>query len=128
LNGNSIEIYVWNINSSKGWPMIGLTFNEMLILNTIWRLKENTYGAEIRRHISELTHKNWNYGTMYCILDQLVKKRFIKRIIGDPTPVPGGRKKIFYEITPDGKKALAESFVIHKSLWEGFPVPEFEEV
>ncbi len=108
--------------------MIGLTFNEMLILNTIWRLKENTYGAEIRRNISEMTHKNWNYGTMYCILDQLVKKGFIKRIIGDPTPVPGGRKKIFYKITPVGKKALGEAFKINKVLWEGFSVPELEEV
>lgn len=108
--------------------MIVLTFNEMLILNSIWRLKENTYGAEIRRHISEMTQKNWNYGTMYCILDQLVKKGFIKRIIGDPTPVPGGRKKIFYKITPAGKKALGEAFEINKTLWEGFSVPELEEV
>jgi len=108
--------------------MIGLTFNEMLILNAIWRLKENSYGAEIRRHISKITKKNWNYGTMYCILDQLVKKRFIKRIIGDPAPVQGGRKKIFYEITPGGKKALEEAFKINKTLWEGFSVPELEEV
>ncbi len=108
--------------------MIGLTFNEMLILNTIWRLKENTYGAEIRRNISKMTHKNWNYGTMYCILDQLVKKGFIKRIIGSPTPVPGGRKKIFYEITPVGKKALGEAFKINKILWKGFSIPEIEKV
>lgn len=108
--------------------MIELTFNEMLILNTIWRLKENTYGAEIRRRISELTDKNWNYGTMYCILDQLVKKRFVKRITGDPDPVPGGRKKIFYEITPAGKKALGEAFKINQTLWAGFAVPEPEEV
>jgi DNA-binding PadR family transcriptional regulator len=127
MNGISIVIYVWNFNSFKGLMMIELTLNEMLILNTIRRLKENTYGAEIRRRISELTDKNWNYGTMYCILDQLEKKRFVKRIIGDPSPVPGGRKKIFYEITPSGKKALAEMFEINKTVWEGFSAPELEE-
>jgi DNA-binding PadR family transcriptional regulator len=108
--------------------MIALTFNEMLVLNSIWRLNENTYGAEIRRHMSEVTKKNWNYGTMYCVLDQLVKKGFVKRVTGDPTPVPGGRKKIFYEITPPGKKALKEAFKINKTLWEGFSIPELEEV
>ena len=128
MNGNSIVIYVWKINSFKGKPMMGLTFNEMLILNTIWRLKENSYGAEIRRQISELTDKNWNYGTMYCILDQLVKKRFAKRIIGDAVPIPGGRKKIFYEITPAGEKALGEAFKINQALWGGFPSPILVDV
>ena len=108
--------------------MKGLTFNEMLILNTIWRLKENTYGAEIRRYISKMTHKNWNYGTMYCILDQMVKKRFIKRIIGDPVPVQGGRKKIFYEMTPAGLKALEQAFKINKILWKDFSAPELKEI
>ena len=108
--------------------MTGLTFNEMLILNSIWRLKRESYGAKIRKHISGITKKNWNYGTMYCILDQLVKKGFIKRIVGDPTPVPGGRKKIYYEMTVQGQKALREAYGLNKVLWEGFSVTEPEKV
>lgn len=111
-----------------GGTMTGLTFNEMLILNSIWRLKKETYGAKVRKHISEITKKNWNYGTMYCILDQLVKKGFIKRIVGDPTPIPGGRKKIYYEMTTQGQKALREAYRLNKVLWEGFSVTDPEKV
>ena len=63
-----------------------LTKNEEILLLTIFRLKQDAYGVYIRRHIKDATGEQWNYGTLYRMLDQLVKKGLLDRNEGAPAP------------------------------------------
>ncbi len=107
--------------------MIKLTKNEEMLLIVIWRLKDEAYGVKIKKMILEVTGKNWNYGTLYCTLDQLVKKKFASKTIGDPSPERGGRRKIYYRLSQDGLNELQSAFTIQKALWDGVTDHNFEE-
>ena len=97
--------------------MVDLTKHEEILLITILHLKENAYGVYIRRQIKETTGKQLNYGTLYRMLDQLVKKGFLERKEGEPMPERGGRRKNYYTLTKYGIKALQEAFALQKTLW-----------
>ena len=94
-----------------------LTKSEEILLLAIWKLKENAYGVTIRKQVEKITKEETTYGTLYSGLDQLVKKEYVVKSEGDPTPQRGGRRKIFYTITPKGFEALREAQALTKNLW-----------
>ncbi len=97
--------------------MSNLTKNEEILMLAVYRLKDNAYGVSIKERINEVTGKNWNYGTLYCSLDQLVKKGLLFKKEGEPLAERGGRRKIFYSLSPDGTEALQEAHELQKALW-----------
>ena len=98
--------------------MVELTKNEEILLVSILHLKENAYGVYIRRHIKESTGKQLNYGTLYRMLEQLVRKGLLERIEGEPLPEKGGRRKNYYSLSKSGEQALQEAYALQKSLWD----------
>ena len=99
--------------------MTQLTKNEELILLSICKLKDNAYGVKIRNHISEITHKPLNYGSLCNTLYALVKKGYIQSRESEPVSLQGGRRKVIYHLTLEGKKVLKNAFEIHKQAWDG---------
>jgi len=104
-----------------------LTKSEEILLLAIWHLKDNAYGVTIRKHVMGVTGENMTYGTLYSSLDQLVKKEYVYKTIGDPTPERGGRRKIFYTIAPKGFEALKKSQELTRVLWGEIPDVAFRE-
>lgn len=104
-----------------------ITRLEEIILISIWRLKDNAYGVTINKEVSERGRKRYSMGALYFTLDQLVRKELIVKREGDPTPKRGGKRKIFYEITPGGDKALQHSLEMHDSLWAGISKLAFKK-
>ena len=94
-----------------------LTKNEEILLLSILHLKKDAYGVYIRHHIKESTGKQYNYGTLYRMLDQLVKKELLERKEGEPMPEKGGRRKNYYSLTESGAKILQEAYNFQRSLW-----------
>lgn len=103
-----------------------LTRLEEVILMAIWRLKSNAYGVTINKEVSERVNKNYSMGALYFTLDQLHTKGYISKSAGSPTPERGGRRKIFYELTPEGKNALLAVRALQNSLWDGISRVAFE--
>lgn len=101
--------------------MYELTKNEELILLAIWKLKDNAYGVTIRENFKKITSKTLNYGSLYNTLYLLVRKGFILSQESQPLSKKGGRRKILYVLTPEGKKALAEAQKIQKMAWADIP-------
>ena len=93
--------------------MIDLTKYEELLLISILHLKENAYGVFIRRKIKKTTGKQWNYGTLYRMLDQLVRKGLLERKEGESMPEKGGRRKKYYKITKFGVENPMGPISIH---------------
>ena len=104
-----------------------LTKSEEILLLAIWRLRDNAYGVTIRKHVMEITGEQMTYGTLYSALDQLVKKEYVHKTIGEPTRERGGRRKIFYTISPRGFEALKQSQELTRALWGGVSDLAFEK-
>jgi len=104
-----------------------LSKSEELCLLTIWRLRDNAYGVTIRRKIAELTGKQYTYGTLYSLLDQLVNKEYAVKFEGEPTNERGGRRKLLYKITTEGIEALKHSYEMQQVVWNGITVRNLEK-
>ena len=98
--------------------MKDLTLTEEMVLLAVWKLKDNAYGVTIRKQVSRATNRIFPYGTLYSVLDKLLKKGLVTKSISDPIPKRGGRSKNYYAITSSGISALKVAMRLQKSLWD----------
>ena len=103
-----------------------LTKAEELILLTIWRMGDNTYGVGIKQNIQETTGKEFSYGTLYFLLDQLTVKEYVYKVEGESTPERGGRRKTYYRLTDKGVAALKASVEMYRKVWGDMNALSFE--
>jgi DNA-binding PadR family transcriptional regulator len=106
--------------------MYELTKTEEVLLIAIWQLEDKAYGVNIRRHVSELVGKEFTYGNLYSALNQLTRKKYVTKVIGEPTPERRGRPKVFYTINKEGRKALKAAQEMNNALWANVPEYAFE--
>lgn len=93
-----------------------LTVLEELILAAIVNLEEEAYSVTIRKKVGEISKKTIMFGTLYNALDQLLRKKYVTKTKGEPTPERRGRRKMFYRVTDEGKRALLKSLDLQKSI------------
>ena len=96
-----------------------MTVSEEIVLTAIWRLKDDAYGISVRKKVVEVTGKEMAYGTLYNILDQLVRKGYVSKRLGSPVAKQGGRSKIYYHLTEKGVIALQQAHKLQKMIWKG---------
>jgi PadR family transcriptional regulator PadR len=106
--------------------MKDLTKTEEIILLAIWRLKDKAYGVKIRRHISELTGKDFTYGNLYSALNQLTKKKYVIKHREESLPARRGWTRMYYTLSPFGLKALKEAYEMNEKIWKGISKYAFE--
>lgn len=102
-----------------------LTVLEQIILSSILHLEDEAYGVSVRQRVKKLLKKNINYGTLYNALEQLLRKGYVVKTQGDPLPERIGRPRIFYALTPQGKKALWKAYKLQRTIWDS--IPDFVE-
>ncbi|MFC2160416.1 helix-turn-helix transcriptional regulator [Acidobacteriota bacterium] len=96
-----------------------LTKIEEILLLSIWRLKDQAYGFKIRHHVSEIIGKDFTYGNLYSILNQLTKKKYVNKHKGENTPSRQGKIRMYYTLSDAGRDALKYSYEMNKKLWDG---------
>ena len=101
-----------------------LAVKEEIILSALMMLNGSSHGAPLRKKVIELSKKEIVYGTLYNLLEVLLRKGYVTSQKDDPTPVRGGRSKTIYSITNKGKKALEETLLMHEHIKNS--VPSFE--
>jgi len=104
-----------------------LTMSQLILLLSVWRLESNAYGVTIRRELARVTGRKYPYGTLYSLLEQLHKKGYVAKSVGDPTSKRGGRRKILYHVTKTGREALRTTRELQDTIWEGIPKGTFIE-
>ncbi len=102
--------------------MKDLTLYESIFLLAILRLEKNAYGVAIREEVSKVMQRTISYGTLYSYLDQLFRKGYVTKTVGDPSPERGGRRKIFYKLSKEGRIALKASYKLQKAIWAEAPI------
>ena len=98
-----------------------LTVNEEIFLVAIFRLGDEAYGVRIREMIKELTGETLLFGTIYNTLEYLLRKNYVVSEKGESTPKRGGNRKVYYDLTEEGKTALNRARELKNKLWEGIP-------
>jgi PadR family transcriptional regulator PadR len=98
-----------------------LSRSEEIVLLAIWKLQENAYGIAIRSQVNQTTGYKWSVGAIYAPLHRLENKGLVQTSKGEPRPERGGRSKIYYQVTPDGKKALRKIKHVYDALWQEAP-------
>ncbi len=99
-----------------------LSKSEETFLIAIYRLKDEAYGVAICDKIHELTGKMYTFGTLYKILDQVVRHGYAIKEEGEPSKERGGRRKMFYRLTEEGIEGLKNSYKFRASLWHGLDI------
>lgn len=97
---------------------------EEIILMAIVNLKDQAYGITIRSYVTKATGFKWSIGAVYAPLHRLEEKGYVKTIKGEPIKERGGRGKIYYQITPDGREALLRLRDVNENLWKKISVLE----
>ncbi len=103
-----------------------LTLREEIILSALVMLDGSSGGALIRKKIIELTGKEIVYGTLYNLMEYLMRKGYVSAHKSDPVPVQGGRSKTIYTITKEGRSALQETMELHEIIRGRLKNMEFE--
>ncbi len=92
---------------------------EQLVLAAILSVREQAYGVTIHSKVEELAQpKAVSLGAVYVTLDRLEDKGFISSWLSDPTPERGGRAKRCYRVDALGERALQESAVTARRIWD----------
>jgi PadR family transcriptional regulator PadR len=104
-----------------------LAVKEEIILSALLMLDGESYGAPLRKKVIELTKKEIVYGTLYNLLEVLIRKGYVTCHKSDPRPVRGGRRKTIYRVTIQGKTALEETLSMHERIIKSIPRLELGE-
>jgi PadR family transcriptional regulator len=99
---------------------------EEIILLAILRRGDDAYGMTIREEVIQATGKPWLLGAIYGPLGRLHKNGYIKPVQGDPTPERGGRAKVYYRLTREGRRALSEIRRVNSYIWKGIDSRKIE--
>ncbi|HXB71713.1 MAG TPA: helix-turn-helix transcriptional regulator [Candidatus Acidoferrales bacterium] len=93
---------------------------EQLVMTAILTLRDEAYGVTIHAKTEELARpKNVSLGAVYVTLDRLEDKGLVASWLSDPTPERGGRRKRYYRLEALGERALQDSAITAKRIWEG---------
>lgn len=103
-----------------------LSRSEEIVLLSIWRLQDEAYGVSIRKQVAAATGRAWSIGALYAPLHRLEKKGLVQTRRGEPVFKRGGRSKVYYRLTPQGKRALLAVKHVHDVLWGGIPALSLE--
>jgi PadR family transcriptional regulator PadR len=98
-----------------------LAVKEEIILSALMMMEGNSHGAPLRKKVIELSQKEIVYGTLYNLLEVLIRKGYVTSTKSDPTPIRGGRSKTIYRITAQGKQALEETLLMHERIKNSVP-------
>lgn len=96
--------------------MVILAVKEEIILSALLMLEGESSGAPLRKKVIELSQKEIVYGTLYNLLDVLIRKGYVTSKKSDPVPVQGGRSKTIYTITREGREVLKDTLALHEQL------------
>lgn len=91
-------------------------FEEFALL-ALYGLKDEAYGAPIQEYMEKHTGRSVTIGAVYAALTRLEEKGYVRSVLGEATPVRGGKRKRFYEPTTAGIKALQQLRRVREGMW-----------
>ncbi len=95
---------------------------EQLVLLATLRVGADAYGVPIQRELAREGGRDLALATVYKTLARLEAKGLVRSRSGEPTPLRGGRRKRYYQLTPAGMRALQHALRTLRRLAAGLAV------
>lgn len=96
---------------------------EFFVMLAVMRLENDAYGVQVCEEMTRhLRDKSISAASVYAALERLENKKWVKRKLGDATPVRGGKAKTYFSATAKGIAAVRENQRAMTSFWTGIPV------
>jgi PadR family transcriptional regulator PadR len=93
----------------------GLGEFEQLVLLALVRLGDEAYGVTVHQQLEGRAGREVALGAVYKTLARLEAKKLVTARLGEPTAERGGRRKRYYNVTAQGRRALSRSLAaIHR--------------
>jgi DNA-binding PadR family transcriptional regulator len=92
----------------------------MILLATL-RVGDAAYGVPIAAEIERTGGRRVVVAAVYTALDRLERNGLVSSALGEPTPERGGRAKRFFQVTPQGVRAVKDTQRALVALWKGVP-------
>jgi PadR family transcriptional regulator PadR len=100
---------------------VDISILEQHALFALLRLHPNGYGVSVRDELLSKTGKKYSIGSVYATLDRLTRKGFAEPRQGESTRERGGKAKLYFTITGEGRRTLDQSMKAFEMLREGLP-------
>ena len=97
---------------------------EQLVMFAVMRLDDEAYGGAIRRELLTRAGRDVSPGAIFTTLERLEARGLVTSIYGEPTPERGGRRKRFYRVGAEGRRALAASLETIRRMARGLEFGE----
>lgn len=81
----------------------------------------NAYGITIKDEIEERLDRQVSVGALQITLRRLENKGYLASSQGESTSSRRGRPKLYFTITPYGKKAIEYTRQTRNELWKALP-------
>ena len=105
--------------NKKQPPVLG-DFEQLILLGVLrLELRDEAYGAAIRREIHARSGRDVSINAVYTTLDRLETKGLLKSWVGEPTAERGGRRRKFYALMPAGTAALRQAYRTFAAMTDG---------
>lgn len=95
---------------------------ELYVMLALVRPETEGYGMNLRQAIEERTGRNIAIGAIYATLGRLEDKGLVRHSWSDPQPVPGGRARKQFALTPAGARSLKHSATMMTSMMKDVPL------
>ena len=103
-------------------PPVFLAEFELYVMLAVARLKDDAYGALVRKEIEQRTGRPVSVGALYTTLARLEAKGYLR--LRDATPEPGlrGRPRRYCRLTPRGAEVVHHSARMLARMMDGVDV------
>ncbi len=92
---------------------------ERLVMLTVLRLGDHAYSGAVGDDLRDRAGRQVSPGAVFTTLERLEARGLVSSRYGDPTPERGGRRKRFYRLRADGRRALAHALETERRVAEG---------
>jgi DNA-binding PadR family transcriptional regulator len=92
---------------------------ELYVLAAVLHAGEEAYGVSVRQEIERRTGRMVAIGAVHATLGRLVDKGLVRFRVSEPQPIPGGKRRKFFRLTPAGARALRHSSAMLARMLEG---------
>ncbi len=94
---------------------------EEIVLLAIAILNKEAYGFAIKSEIESRLKRDVSMGALHTALLRLEDKGYVRALNGDATEERAGRPRKYFEITAQGKKAIAYAKQSREKMWSAIP-------
>jgi DNA-binding PadR family transcriptional regulator len=92
---------------------------ERLVMLTVLRLGDGAYSAAVREDLQKRARRDASPGAVFTTLERLETRGLVASRYGEPTPERGGRRKRYYRLRAEGRRALAHALEVERRVADG---------